>query len=86
MSILCYRHSILFRLGKAKLREPTTLSDEDALTLADWVTTKSIVIDHKIANENGRLPFFAPDQRKCFMDALIPPERVSIWIAQLGRG
>jgi hypothetical protein len=60
-----------------------TLNFEDRLAIASWFTLKAIVIDHNRVQSQGATPFFSPQQRAAFQHSLVPPDRVSVWIARL---
>jgi hypothetical protein len=58
--------------------ESLTLSVGDQATLIAWITRFTMVAD--IAHLRGDPPFFSSEERKQFIETLLPPEDAWIWI------
>ena len=66
-----------------KPHKPVTLSDEDCLILASWMTLKTMVLDcHSTAEGIQRHRFFTPRQRYAFKRNAVPPRSVFVWIGR----
>ena len=62
-----------------------SLSRVDLLALANWMSVKSVAMNHLALRDNlsrQRLPFFTPQQRATLMARCLPPTRTTIWLGR----
>jgi hypothetical protein len=65
-------------------KTPRSISAVDCLTLASWLSAKSVVLDFFIFHRGQqRALFYTPRQRHELRDANIPPSLATVWIGRM---